>query len=186
MKSVQKIVQQKTITLKYFEPGHTFMLADSFHYQIEQGMRQRNRVEGFQDFVETVDSCVKSILMSFNDFFEIPKGLSQSKYTCNGPKLENVQVVKFVRGSVEMFWKTNYAEENFKSSRFLQRKYLKIIGKELERNKENRGVKPAKKDKIIEVISPHMKERSRHFWYQLDVNKASVDLINERDKVEDN
>ena len=85
--------------------------------------------------------------MSFNDFFEIPKGLSQAKYTCSKPKLEDVQVVKFVKGSTEMFWKTSYPEENFKSSKFLQKKYEKYIGKEFERNKENRSVKPGKKDK---------------------------------------
>ena len=42
----------KTITLKYFEPGHTFMSADSFHHQVEQGMRQQKRVEDFQDFID--------------------------------------------------------------------------------------------------------------------------------------
>lgn len=26
----------------------------------------------------------------------------------------------------------------------------------------------------------------RHFWHQLEVNEASVDLINERDEAEDN
>ena len=41
-------------------------------------------------------------------------------------------------------------------------KYEKNIGKDFERNKENRGVKPAKKYKIVEVLCPHVKERSRH------------------------
>ena len=50
-----------------------------------------------------------------------------------------------------MFRKTSYAEENVKSFRFLLRKYKKSIMKDFERNKENRGVKSAKKDKIIEV-----------------------------------
>ena len=27
------------VTIKYFEPGHTFMSADNFHHVIEQGMR---------------------------------------------------------------------------------------------------------------------------------------------------
>ena len=29
------------VTIKYFEPGHTFMSADSFHHVIEQGMRKK-------------------------------------------------------------------------------------------------------------------------------------------------
>ena len=55
--------------------------------------------------------------MSFNDLFEISKGLIQAKYTCSNPKLEDVQVVNFVRGSAQMFRKTSYTEENLKSFR---------------------------------------------------------------------
>ena len=41
-------------------------------------------------------------------------------------------------------------------------KYEKNIGKDFERNKENQGVKPTKKYKIVEVLCPNVKERSRH------------------------
>ena len=34
----------QSITLKYFEPGHTFMSADSFHHKVEQAMKQKKRV----------------------------------------------------------------------------------------------------------------------------------------------
>ena len=37
------------VTIKYFEPGHTFMSADSFHLAIEQGMRKKQHIQGFQD-----------------------------------------------------------------------------------------------------------------------------------------
>ena len=107
----------KTISLKYFEPSHTFMSADSFHQQVKQRMFQSKTVEDFQDFVKNVDSCGKSLLMNFNVFFEIPKRIIQAKYTCNKPKLEDVQVVNFVRGSAQMFRKTSYTEENLKSFR---------------------------------------------------------------------
>ena len=133
------------------------MSVDSFHHQVEQGMRQRKRVEDFQDFNKIVNNCGKSLLMSFNDFFKIPKRLFQAKYTCDKPKLGDAQVVKYVRGSAEMFWKTTSVEENFKPSSFFQRKLVKNIGKDFERSKENRGVKPAKKkDKIIEVLCTHI------------------------------
>ena len=92
------------------------MPANSFHHQVEQRMRQRKRVENFHGFVKIVESCGKSLFMSFNDFLEIPLGL------------------------IEMSWKTSYAKEKFKSSRFLQRKYEKNIGKGFQRNKENWGV----------------------------------------------
>ena len=42
-----------------------------------------------------------------------------------------------------------------------------------------RGGKPDKKENIIKVLYPHMKERSRSFWHNLEVNDASVDLTDE-------
>ena len=171
----------KTIILKYFEPGHTFMSADSFHHKVELAMRQKKRVEDFQDFVDIVNNCGRALVMSFDDFFEFPKGVSQAKYAQNKPKLEDVQVVKFARGSNQIYWKNDHRDNNFKSSRFLQKKYEKSIEKEFSRNTENRGVKPSKNENIIKVLCPHMKERSRPFWNALHVNDASVDLISERD-----
>ena len=46
-------------------------------------------------------------------------------------------------------------------------------------------VKPDKKAIIIKVLCPHMKERSRSFWHNLEVTDASVDLIDEPNQSED-
>ena len=124
--------------------------------------------------------------MKFNDFYEYPKGVSQGAFASKKPKLENVQVVKFVRGSAKMFWKGNHSDFEFESALFLQKKYEKNIGKNLfTQCKENRGVKTSKKENIIKVLCPHMKERSRQFWYDLHINESSPDLISERDASED-
>ena len=72
-KDVSSEQLSENITLKYFEPGNMFMSTDSFHHQVELEMYQRKRVEGFQDFIKIVDSCGKSLRMSFNDFFEIQR-----------------------------------------------------------------------------------------------------------------
>ena len=77
----------ENITLKYFEPGHMFMSVDSFYHQVELVMYQRIRVEDFQDFVKIVDSCGKSLRMSFNDFFEIQRDyLKQNTHATNQNK----------------------------------------------------------------------------------------------------
>ena len=55
-------------TLKYFEPGHTFMSADNFH-QVAQLMHQKKNVEDFQGFVDVVSSCGQSLGMKCNNFF---------------------------------------------------------------------------------------------------------------------
>ncbi len=48
-------ISQEDITLKFFERGHTFMSADSFHHGVEQQMRSRQGgvVYDFEDFVKS-------------------------------------------------------------------------------------------------------------------------------------
>ena len=53
------------ITLKYFEPGHTFMSADSFRHRTEQKIWRKIRLEYFQDFVDVADTCEQSIVMNY-------------------------------------------------------------------------------------------------------------------------
>ena len=172
-------------TLKYFEPDHTFMPADNFHHQVEQRTCQKKKVEDFQDFLDAVSSCGHSLVMKCNDFFDFPKGVSQANCTREKPKLEQVQVIKFERGSIKMFWKESHKSERFKSLKFLQKRYERNIGKDFNRVMSPRGLKPDKKENIIKVLCLHMKERSRSFWHNLEVNDASADLIDERDECED-
>ena len=38
----------EAITIKYFEPGHTFMAADAVHSKIEEQMRKMDKVHDFK------------------------------------------------------------------------------------------------------------------------------------------
>ena len=81
-----------------------------------------------------------------------------------------------------MFWKCSYLDTDFKCAQFLQRTYeKKICANEFTQCKQNRGVKPNKKENIVHVLCPQVKERSRNFWKNLDVNESSPDLATERD-----
>ena len=82
-------------------------------------MRQKKNVKDFQDFVDAVSSCGQSLVMKCNDLFDIPNGVSLANYTREKPKLEQVQVIKFERGSIKMFLKESHKLESFKSSKFL-------------------------------------------------------------------
>lgn len=44
------------VTLKFFEPGHTFMSADSFHHGVEKEMKKRPAVLDFEDFSAAIAS----------------------------------------------------------------------------------------------------------------------------------
>ena len=53
----------ETVTLKYFEAGHTYMSADSFHRRVEKEVLRKGSLYDFQDFVESVDNVGKVFRM---------------------------------------------------------------------------------------------------------------------------
>ena len=60
--------------LNLFEPGHTFMSADSFHHQVELSLKKKERVYDFDNFVDAVQKAQKSKtevkIMSHLDFYK--------------------------------------------------------------------------------------------------------------------
>ncbi|GFR73255.1 CAI-1 autoinducer sensor kinase/phosphatase CqsS, partial [Elysia marginata] len=75
MNSSADIVPQ-TVALKYLKTGHTFMLADSFHGQVETNMHRKKNVFNFHDFVSVIQACggsPKTVKMQPQDFTEWDK-----------------------------------------------------------------------------------------------------------------
>ena len=60
----------ETITIKYFEKGHTFMSADSFHHQIEKEMKTKKNVYDFNDFEQVIAAKGVVLPMAEGDFLE--------------------------------------------------------------------------------------------------------------------
>lgn len=62
------------LTIKYFQAGHTFMSADSFHHQVELSLKRNPKVFDFNDFKTAVQqsnsSKVDVIDMKIENFFE--------------------------------------------------------------------------------------------------------------------
>ena len=157
----------ETITIKYFEPGHTFMSADSFHHQVEMAIKRKRRLDNFMDFVVAVKSKGEALVLNYKDFLTIPREVSQGDFAKKKPKLEDVRFVKFTRGSYEMFWKTGYSQVEFNSAQFLQRKIQKsLVLKSFESfpsKQTPRGANSAKISKIVEKLCPHMDLMKRKF-----------------------
>ena len=63
----------ETITIKFFEPGHTFMSADSFHAQVEKGIKKKIKLQDYQDLVDIVNEKGEAMELKFNNFFDIKK-----------------------------------------------------------------------------------------------------------------
>ena len=92
------------MTINLFEHGHTFMLADAFRHQVEQGMQEQKKVEDFQDFQDIINKKGKSVLMKVEDFLDIPKGVSSERFALSKTKLKDALMVKFVRGTQVCKW----------------------------------------------------------------------------------
>ena len=82
------------ITIKYFEPGHTFMAADSFHKRVEDEMKKMKQVLDF----EGIAAQGIALEMSDNYFYEYRSKVCKGKDT-NYPYLDHIVVVQFRRGS---------------------------------------------------------------------------------------
>lgn len=69
--------------MKYLEPGHTFMSADSFHADVEKSMKNR-KIYDFQDFVDRVqaarsETAVSVKVLARQDVFLWPTDVDVSK-----------------------------------------------------------------------------------------------------------
>ena len=77
------IIQVNEIVLKFFEPGHTFIAADSFHAAVEKAMRTAPPVT-FEEFVDVVKIAKKKVdvlNMEATNFFKPTFNVIQ--YTLN-------------------------------------------------------------------------------------------------------
>ena len=98
------------------------MRADSSHHVVEKEIKQAKRVEDFSDFISIINEHGKTVEMEFFDFFDIPKGVSQGKHASKKPNLDKVKMVKSVKGSFALYWKTDYTNTCFKSASFFTEK----------------------------------------------------------------
>ena len=118
----------ETITLKYFEKGHTFMAADSFHHQAEEGIRKRHYLYDFNDYIQVDNLCGNAVKMSYEDFFDFRNYKSNGKGT-NYLLIADISVLQFRKNDSRICWKTSFEESEFKSGQFLQNKFHDICRK---------------------------------------------------------
>ena len=84
-----------SITLKYFERGHTLLSADSYHYLVEKTMNAKKN--DFEDFVKALENNGKAIIMKPSDFMDFPTGVSEkSEFADNKPNMDSIRVAKFL------------------------------------------------------------------------------------------
>lgn len=172
-----------TISFKYFEPGHTFMAADSFHHLVEKELRRRERVFDFQDFHEVVQNCSKTVKpivksMEFKDFKKWPTLSSRYqnlKLNKNKVLLKDVKEVTVKRGSKNLFYKLslNGAEETLF---FLPKKFSKpdVQLAAPPSAEADVGISIERKEKILRNLLKLMPAHKKGFWIDLATSESPV------------
>lgn len=165
------------ITLKYFEPGHSEMAADSVHGRISQEMKKYSDIYDFDQLLTIIEKSskrTKCLALHISDFLPFGDGSKQRRNN-NIPLLDNVRIAQFRKGSHSLFHKKHISDEAFEESVFLKLKFEVKIPSDPFR--EPIGLKTDKKQKIIKDLLPSFKdERKKLFWIYLPSNDEAKDL----------
>ncbi|CAH2004429.1 unnamed protein product, partial [Acanthoscelides obtectus] len=165
------------ITLKYFEPGHSFMAADSVHGRISTEMKKHPNIYDFEQLLKIIEqSSKKTKCLPINnfDFFLFEDGSKQRKSN-NIPLLEKIKLAQFRKGCRHLFYKECHNETVFQEVEFLKKKVdLKFP---IHPFVEPLGLNSEKRETILKKLVPSFKdERKKLFWQFLPSNDNSKDL----------
>lgn len=162
-------INASTITLNYFEAGHTFMAADSFHHSVELSLKKRGKVYDFQDFVDAVKSSRKKVdvkVMDHTDFYLWKDYTSHTKLIKDPERLYMADIVQVVasRGKRTISCKTSFKSNNCKELDFLMQKAIKKGMPAPEHAAQPCGFPKEKRDKILKDLGQVIPENRKLFW----------------------
>ena len=157
------------ITLKYFEVGHSFMSADSFHHRVEKAAKRMKNIYNYDDYVTLMESVGTPIQMRIVDFLHWENHLSQGKASVNSrPYLSSVAVLEFRQGDTAVYYKSSHDEyEPFRKADFLKLKVKKKIKEAWVQHPNPKaiiGIEEDRLDGIIKNLLPLMPAEERPFW----------------------
>ena len=165
------------IVVKYLVAGHTHMDADTIHGHIEKCMKRKRDIYDFDDLVDVMKNSNRRnevhtlVPQHFRDW--------PAENACRGrniPLLRSIVQVRFVRGSTEMLYKTDFKGEE-QSVKFLKKAAEKSPAVIPPPRLMSRGVSSAKKAKLLEKLVTRMPENRRSFWQNLPQSENSEDLL---------
>lgn len=164
-------VALKDLKIKYFESGHTFMAADSFHHAVENALRWKGKVYDFDDYLDAVKNSFKGVNvveLKENSFFDWEDHTSQYKLNKITPRpyLNSMVEVHFKRGERTMSYSHSLGGELI-SLNFLGHKSFKT-GISLPKHKQiPRGISELRKQTIISKLGPIFPSNRLRFWENL-------------------
>ncbi|KAG5896717.1 hypothetical protein JTB14_014593 [Gonioctena quinquepunctata] len=107
-------VATERIEINYFEPGHTYMSADSFHHQVEMSLKRHGKVYDFADFKNAVQNANSShvvvLEMTLDIFFEWQdlSSIYKMNKTVPRPYVKDIVQITVSRGDKNLEYKTDF------------------------------------------------------------------------------
>ena len=170
------------ITMKYLEPGHTFMKADTVHGVIGKRMKRTPEIVTFKELTSLVSSSssrISMIEMNVDDFYKyLPGNRARNTKNVRLPKLSDIVEVKFAKDSRLMYYKGSHEENEYTGVDFLKVKF--DVNCFPEKLRVPRGISSKKQAGIVQILS-HVDPLKRKFYTELYINDASEDLVSRFD-----
>lgn len=181
-------VALENLELKFFEPGHTFMSADSFHHQVELSLKKKKKVYDFSDFKDAIQSAnsgkVNIIDMTLQHFFNFLDYTSKHKLQKLSERiyLKNIVQINFKRGCKSFLYKTHFSENPKSSPDIFLAKFIKYDLTKPESRNSPRGIALQRKNTLIDKLKSHVPPNRIIFWQNLPV----ADMNNIENDIDDN
>lgn len=172
-------VNIQKVSLKYFEPGHTYMSADSFHAAVERSIKRcpEGKVLDFNEYVNVVESsCSGATVLKMNgsDFYKLKLKIPQSRLNKMKPRpfLKDMVNVWFERGSYSFSY--NYVFEDENNIELLSKREIsdfvnkgRDIFQMMESSCIEKGMHKDAKTHIVKHLCPLFPETNALFWKNL-------------------
>lgn len=166
-----------SIRINYFEPGHTFMSADSFHHQVEESLKRQKKTYDFTDFVAAVEKCnrgkvfIKKMILEDFYLWEDMSSAAKIKKHTQRPYLADITEILVKKGDLNLHYKTSEDEE-FKPVDFIMKKCIRhnCISKPRQKTEAN-GFEREKVETMLKQVGNLMPENRRRFWITLPDKK---------------
>lgn len=162
------------LEIKFFEPGHTFMSADSFHHQVEMSLKRKRKVFDFADFEECIQKSnrgrVVVVNMKCNDFYNWGDHTPQYKLKNINPRpyLKQMVHLEFLRGDFNMAYKTTFVGSPIQVN-FLNAKVVKNGFSTVPPRNRDRGIPAERKKSILTKLGPVIPKNRIKFWEDLPI-----------------
>lgn len=144
-------------------------------------MRRRDGVYDYEDYKSIIANCRKNIdVIEVQKSYQwvkkkrVPRRNTNDDSALSTFLLNPVVEAKFVKGSRNLFYKTDF-DESYQELNFLMQKFNVNTIPPLS-NTIPRGVKSSKKEGIVTKLVPLMPLNRREFWLNLPTSDNYIDL----------